>query len=141
MVVSAFTGGQASLGGVVVARQAMITGYGALTVNADPSTTIAASASLAIGPAGVAVPSFSWDNVAGAGNYSVVLVDATANVVVTNSFVSGTSFKPTTPLAAGDTYVWYVAAWTPNGELETLSVPQTFVFDPNSLQFLKSPLQ
>jgi hypothetical protein len=125
----------------VVARQAMITGNGALTINADPSTTVAAAASLSIAPAGFAIPSFSWNNVSGAGYYSLILIDTTANTVVTDTLVSGTSFKPATPLAAQDTYVWYVAAWKPDGQLETLSAPQTFVLDPKMQQLLQPSLQ
>jgi hypothetical protein len=38
MVVSAFSAGHLSLGGVVVAFEAMVTGNGDLTINADPAT-------------------------------------------------------------------------------------------------------
>jgi hypothetical protein len=141
MVVSAFSGALATLGGVVVANQAAITGSGVLTINADPSTTIAASASLPTALSGFATPSFSWNSVAGASYYSLVLFDLTAGTVVTDTIVVGTSYKLATVLPAQDTYAWYVAGWKGDGGLDTLSVPQAFTFDPILQQLLQSSLQ
>jgi hypothetical protein len=141
MVVSAFIGGQASLGGVVVANQAAITGSAALTINADPSTTIAAAAVLPSTTIGFATPSFSWQNVAGAGNYSLIVVDTTTNAEVTDTLVGGTSLQLSPGLAAGDTYVWYVAAWTSDGQLITLSDPQSLILDPALQNAVQPSLQ
>jgi hypothetical protein len=140
MAVSAFAGGQASLGGVVVANQAMITGNAILTINADPSTTVAATASLSIDPSGIVTPSFNWQNVAGAGYYSLIVVDVTTGTEV-DTLASGTSITLATPLAAQDTYIWYVAAWNANGDLVTLSVPQTFILDPTLQNAVQPSLQ
>jgi hypothetical protein len=134
MAVSAFTGAQATLGGVVVANQAMITGNAALIVNADPATTIAASVSLSSVGGGLPIPTFNWSTVPGAASYSLILIDSTTNTVVTNTAVSGTSFKLATPLAAQDTYVWCIAAWKPNGELVTLSDSQALTLNQQVVQ-------
>jgi hypothetical protein len=49
-VVSAFSAGQLSLGGVVVAFDAMVTGNGALTINADPPPSAASAAATTAAP-------------------------------------------------------------------------------------------
>jgi hypothetical protein len=61
-------------------------------------------------------PTASWSAVFGASGYYIDLVDQTTSQVVLDSApVSGTSYTPSTPLTAGDTYEWRVMAYNSGG--------------------------
>ncbi len=66
-------------------------------------------------PSGVvttAEPTFSWTAVANAGHYDVWVDNLTTgqSSVLRNTNIAGTSWSPTTPLAGGNTYRWWVRA-------------------------------
>ena len=67
------------------------------------------------GPSGSttsAEPAFSWTAVTGAGHYDIWVDDTTTGkqAVVRNQDVQGTTWAPSTPLQAGDSYRWWVRA-------------------------------
>jgi PKD repeat protein len=103
---------------------AAISTNGQNTPSMSSSTfTLAAAAlaapSLAAGPSGTistTSPSFSWNNISGANQYYLTLVDITSNtVVINNPNVNTNSFTPATPLTPGHSYTWYVAAKSSEG--------------------------
>jgi hypothetical protein len=78
------------------------------------------------------MPTFSWSSVAGAGHYSLVVIDTSAknNVAVYNPNVIGISYTLSTKqaLTPGHNYVWYIGSVSTNGQATTydLATPQTF---------------
>ena len=59
---------------------------------------------------GFATPTFSWSSVTNAVHYYLYVLDTTTNqAVVNNSNLDATSFV-STPLTAGDSFIWYVGA-------------------------------
>ncbi|HWY85599.1 MAG TPA: hypothetical protein VNX28_02690 [Gemmataceae bacterium] len=73
-----------------------------------------------IGPSGSvssAEPAFTWNAVAGADHYDVVVNNQTTGQtsVFRNQDVAGTSWTPPTPLPAGDRYMWWVRALDNSG--------------------------
>ena len=65
-------------------------------------------------------PTCSWSAVAGATGYYLDLVDTTSGQTVLSSApVSGTSYTPSSPLTAGDTYKWRVMAYNSGGGLQS----------------------
>lgn len=55
-------------------------------------------------------PSFTWQPLAGASSYTVTVVDARLNEVMTSGPLTKTSWRPAKPLLNGDTYSWQVKA-------------------------------
>ena len=55
-------------------------------------------------------PSFSWQPMAGASSYTVTVVDARLNEVMTSGPLTTTNWKPAKPLVNGSTYSWQVTA-------------------------------
>jgi hypothetical protein len=53
-------------------------------------------------------PTFSWSLALSADHYEISINDLTTGQSISNQHVTGTSFVPTTPLAQGHNYTWYV---------------------------------
>jgi hypothetical protein len=59
-------------------------------------------------------PAFRWQRLAGATSYKITVFDAALNQVAASPVLSGTDWKPSSPLERGKVYLWQVAA-TRNG--------------------------
>ena len=97
-----------------------------LNFQATISAPIPASPS---GNSASAVPTFLWSAVAGAAGYQIEVDDITvggAAVTIAPTNVSGPSFTPAAPLAAGLTYQWQVRAYDSSGSDSAWSPPLTF---------------
>jgi anti-sigma factor RsiW len=55
-------------------------------------------------------PSFNWQPLSGASSYTVTIVDARLNEVMTSGPLTTTSWRPAKPLVNGSTYSWQVTA-------------------------------
>lgn len=55
-------------------------------------------------------PSFTWQPLAGASSYTVTVVDARLNEVMTSGPLTTTNWRAGKPLLSGDTYSWQVMA-------------------------------
>jgi hypothetical protein len=55
-------------------------------------------------------PAFNWQPLAGASSYTVNIVDARLNEVMTSGPLTTTSWRPAKPLVNGSTYSWQVTA-------------------------------
>ncbi len=83
--------------------------------------------STASGPSGTSTstrPTFAWTGVAGAASYVIWLEDQTTGTVTTYANLTVTSWTPSQPLQAGDTYVWWVGAV--NGQTIAWDNPLSF---------------
>ena len=72
-----------------------------------------------IGPVGSIAstsPTFSWTASTGANHYDFLVVDTTTNqTIIPDTSLNNTFFTPISALAAGNSYIWYVAAVSTSG--------------------------
>ena len=87
------------------------------TTGSFSTTSLAAPVVLApSGLVGTQLPTFSWSAIATADHYDLWVNDLTARQAqVIRAAVVGTSFTPSSLLAAGDQYEWWVASVDSNG--------------------------
>jgi hypothetical protein len=92
-----------------------------------PATTTLA-VPVPIGPTGsaTAAPVFSWNPVAGADAYNIVVVDLTTQKTGFGAITPQTSYAPPAALTVGDTYAWSVQAQDSNNDTSGQSAPLTF---------------
>ncbi len=91
-------------------------GYQSAWSNAADFSVTLATPTL-IGPTGTVgntQPTFAWNAVTGATNYTLVIRDVTAGTQVFNQSVTGTSYSSTPPLKTGDSFSWTVQATNAN---------------------------
>jgi len=73
-----------------------------------------------LGPFGDSIadtrPEFSWQQLAGAAHYSVVIVDEGLHPINRSHALKTTSWRPRRPLRRGRTYLWQVTATLHNGK-------------------------
>jgi len=73
-----------------------------------------------LGPFGDSIadtrPEFSWQQLAGAAHYSVVIVDEGLHPINRSHALKTTSWRPRQPLRRGRTYLWQVTATLHNGK-------------------------
>jgi hypothetical protein len=70
-------------------------------------------------------PEFTWQPLAGAVHYSVVIVDTRLRPVQHSNALHATSWRPRRPLHHGRTYFWQVTATLPGGHKVVASAPGT----------------
>jgi hypothetical protein len=80
-----------------------------------------------IGPTGTADPTatFSWNAVDGASSYEIYVSNLTTGQVI-DQRVSGNSWTPSSGLASGDSYRWWVRAFDASGGASSWSASLTF---------------
>jgi len=113
-------------------------GMNALAFSSATFALSALPAPVPVGPSGTTFSltptvTFNWNVVTGADHYLVYLYDDTTGAVPINqqNVGSSTSFLPITSLTFGDTYTWYVASVSANGQDTVYDVGQelTFILD------------
>ena len=98
-------------------------------ISTKPLTfTIAPTANRLSGVIATLQPTFTWNEVIGATDYQVWLVDQTTNQII-NPIVTGASWTPSQPLNVGDQYVWAVGAMDGGPHIGWSSV-QSFTIAP-----------
>jgi hypothetical protein len=70
-------------------------------------------------------PKFSWQPLAGAIGYTVVIVDLGLHPVAHSPALRATTWRPRRPLSAGRTYLWQVTATLHGGSKVVASSPST----------------
>lgn len=79
------------------------------------------------GPVGVAIrsrrPALSWEPLAGAGSYTVTVVDESGHVVAKSGELKATAWTPPNDLVRGATYSWQVAAQKGGAEVISPAPP------------------
>jgi hypothetical protein len=92
-----------------------------------PTATPANTRFALLGPFGEAVsearPEFSWQPLAGAAHYSVVIVDEGLHPVQRSHALRTTVWRPRRPLRRGHTYLWQVTATLHGGTKVVASAP------------------
>ena len=106
------------VGSVISAGQAVLWSTGAnFTLAPLPAPTPLGPSGTITANTGFDVPTFSWSSVPGANSYSFYLYDSTASKSIGGIIgVNGTTWAPAAPLTPGDSFAWYVASVSSNGQ-------------------------